>query len=101
MQWGQRWGLTVRRAGTASAISGSSDDAAVGARHHHLPHFHLERFADERLHIARVDRCTGERRITAIKDTAAEKDFRANLCLFLAFQQVRGKLGPGGSRGAG
>ncbi len=113
-------------------------DAAVGARHHRLPRFHLERFANERLQIATVDRRTGQRRITAIKDTAAEKDFytaintegekdsktehllthiegnaarairhilnpafrlfppqpqdRADLCLFLAFQKVRGKL---------
>jgi hypothetical protein len=113
-------------------------DAAVGARHHQLPRFYLERFANERMQIAAVDRRTGERRVTAIKDTAAEKDFytaintegekdgktehllthiegnaarairnilnpvfrlfppqpqdRADLCLFLAFQKVRGKL---------
>jgi hypothetical protein len=99
-----------------------------------LSRFHLERFANERLQIATVDRRTGQRRITAIRDTAAEKDFytaintegekesktehlltgrrglaagehrvqdvpdRAGdvaldvLCLFLAFQKVRGKL---------
>jgi hypothetical protein len=45
-----------------------------------------------RLHIARVDRRTGERRITAIKDTTAEKDFRASLCLGLASRP--GSRGP-------
>jgi hypothetical protein len=113
-------------------------DAAVGARHHHLPRFYLQRFANERMQIAAVERRTRERRLTAIKHTAADKDFytamntegekdgkteqplthiegnaarairnvlsqvfqlfpsqpqdRADLCLFLAFQKVRGKL---------
>ena len=113
-------------------------DASVGARHHHLPRFYQERFANDRQQIASVERRTGARRITAIRDTAAEKDFytavnmdgvkdgktehllthiegnaarairhilnpvfnllppqpqdRADLCLFLAFQKVRGKL---------
>jgi hypothetical protein len=112
-------------------------DASVGARHHRVPRFYLERFANERLQIATVDRRTGERRTAAIRETAAEKDFytaintdgekdgksehllthiegnaarairnilvpafrlfppqpqdRADLCLFLAFQKVRGK----------
>lgn len=50
-------------------------DAVVGARHHHLPRFYLARFANERMRIAAVDRRTGERRVTAIKDTATKKDF--------------------------
>jgi hypothetical protein len=112
-------------------------DASVGARHHRVPKFYLERFANERLQITAVDRRTGARRTAAIKETAAEKDFytaintdgekdgktehllshiegnaarairnilvpafrlfppqpqdRADLCLFLAFQKVRGK----------
>ncbi len=112
-------------------------DASVGARHHRVPRFYLERFANERLQIATMDRRTGERRTAAIRETAAEKDFytaintdgdkdgksehllshiegnaarairnilvpafrlfppqpqdRADLCLFLAFQKVRGK----------
>lgn len=110
---------------------------SVGARHHHEPRFYLERFANDRQQIATVDRRTGARRTTAIRDTATEKDFytavsadgekdgksehllthiednaarairhivnpvfplfppqpqdRADLCLFLAFQKVRGK----------
>jgi hypothetical protein len=113
-------------------------DASIGARHHRLPRFYLERFANEREQVATIDRRTGIRRTTAIKETAAEKDFytaintegekdgktehllshiegnaarairnilspglglfppqpqdRADLCLFLAFQKVRGKL---------
>lgn len=113
-------------------------DVSVGARHHHVPRFYLERFANKRLQITTVDRRTGARRMAAIKETAAEKDFytainaegekdgktehllshiegnaaraiknilnpifplfppqpqdRADLCLFLAFQKVRGKL---------
>jgi hypothetical protein len=36
----------------------------------------LERFADERQRITTIDRRhTGERRTSAIRDTAAEKDF--------------------------
>jgi hypothetical protein len=112
-------------------------DASVGARHHRVPRFYLERFANERFQIATVDRRTGERRTGSIRETAAEKDFytaintdgdkdgksehllshiegnaarairnilvpafrlfppqpqdRADLCLFLAFQKVRGK----------
>lgn len=50
-------------------------DASVGARHHRLPRFYQERFANKRLQIATVDRRTGERRTTQITDTAAEKDF--------------------------
>jgi len=50
-------------------------DASVGARHHRVPRFYLERFANERLQIATVDRRTGERRTAAIRETAAEKDF--------------------------
>ena len=113
-------------------------DASVGARHHRVPRFYLERFANERMQIATVDRRTRARRASAIRETAAEKDFytaintegakdgktehllshiegnaaraiknilnpvfplfpprqqdRADLCLFLAFQKVRGKL---------
>jgi Protein of unknown function (DUF4238) len=113
-------------------------DASVGARHHRVPRFYLERFANERMQITTVDRRTRARRTAAIKETAAEKDFytaintegakdgkseqllshvegnaaraiknilnpvfplfppqpqdRADLCLFLAFQKVRGKL---------
>lgn len=113
-------------------------DACVGARHHRVPRFYLERFANERMQIATVDRRTRARRTAAIRETAAEKDFytaintegakdgktehllshiegnaaraiknilnpvfplfpprpqdRADLCLFLAFQKVRGKL---------
>ena len=109
----------------------------MGARHHRVPRFYLERFANKRLQITTVDRRTGERRTAAIRETAAEKDFytainadgekdgksehllthiegnaarairnilvpafrlfppqpqdRADLCLFLAFQKVRGK----------
>jgi hypothetical protein len=112
-------------------------DASVGARHHRLPRFYQERFANKRLQITTVDRRTGERRTTQITDTAAERDFytainsegkkdgksehllthvegnaarairnitlpafglfppqpqdRADLCLFLGFQKVRGK----------
>lgn len=50
-------------------------DASVGARHHRVPRFYLERFANERLQITTVDRRTGERRTAAIRETAAEKDF--------------------------
>lgn len=50
-------------------------DASVGARHHRVPRFYLERFANERLQIASVDRRTGTRRVTAIKETAVERDF--------------------------
>jgi len=113
-------------------------DASVGARHHRVPRFYLERFANERMQITTVDRRTSARRTAAIRETAAEKDFytaintegekdgktehllshiegnaaraiknilnpvfplfpprpqdRADLCLFLAFQKVRGKL---------
>lgn len=113
-------------------------DPSVGARHHRVPRFYLERFANDRFQIATVDRRTGERRLTAIRETAVEKDFytaintdgkkdgktehllthiegsaarairnilnpvfrlfppqpqdRADLCLFLAFQKVRGRL---------
>jgi Protein of unknown function (DUF4238) len=113
-------------------------DASVGARHHRVPRFYLERFANERMQITTVDRRTHARRTAAIRETAAEKDFytaintegakdgktehllshiegnaaraiknilnpvfplfpprqqdRADLCLFLAFQKVRGKL---------
>jgi hypothetical protein len=103
-----------------------------------VPHFYLARFANDDQRIAMIDRRTGARRVAAVKDTAAEKDFytaintdgekdgkteqllshiegntasairnilnpvfnlfppslddRANLCLFLALQKVRGKL---------
>jgi len=113
-------------------------DVSVGARHHRVPRFYLERFANERMQITTVDRRTRARRTAAIRETAAEKDFytainiegekdgksehllshiegnaaraiknilnpvfplfpplpqdRADLCLFLAFQKVRGKL---------
>ncbi|MGD0378005.1 MAG: DUF4238 domain-containing protein [Streptosporangiaceae bacterium] len=113
-------------------------DASVGARHHRVPRFHLERFANNGLQIATVDRRTGARRVAAIRETAVERDFytaintdgqkdgktehllthiegnaarairnilnpvfrlfppqpqdRADLCLFLAFQKVRGRL---------
>ena len=113
-------------------------DASVGARHHRVPRFYLERFANERMQITTADRRTCARRTAAIRETAAEKDFytaintegekdgktehllshiegnaaraiknilnpvfplfppqpqdRADLCLFLAFQKVRGKL---------
>lgn len=113
-------------------------DASLGARHHRVPRFYLERFANERMQITTVDRRTRARRTAAIRETAAEKDFytainteggkdgksehllshiegnaaraiknilnpvfplfpprpqdRADLCLFLAFQKVRGKL---------
>ena len=50
-------------------------DASVGARHHRVPRFYLERFANERMQIGTVDRRTGVRRTTAIRETAAEKDF--------------------------
>lgn len=113
-------------------------DSSVGARHHRVPRFYLERFANERMQITAVERRTRARRTAAIRETAAEKDFytaintegakdgktehllshiegnaaravknilnpvfplfppqpqdRADLCLFLAFQKVRGKL---------
>jgi hypothetical protein len=50
-------------------------DASVGARHHRVPRFYLERFANERMQIATVDRRTRARRTAAIRETAAEKDF--------------------------
>lgn len=50
-------------------------DASVGARHHRVPRFYLERFANERLQITTVDRHTAERRTASIRETAAEKDF--------------------------
>jgi hypothetical protein len=50
-------------------------DASIGARHHRLPRFYLERFANEREQVATIDPRTGTRRTTAIKETAAEKDF--------------------------
>src|SRR2546430_11171448 len=37
-------------------------DASVGARHHRVPRFYLERFANERMQIATVDRRTRARR---------------------------------------
>ena len=37
--------------------------------------FYLERFANERMQITTVDRRTGTRWTSAIKETAAEKDF--------------------------
>ena len=119
------------------AVSGDPD-ASVGARHHRVPRFYLERFANERMQITTVDRRTRARRTAAIRESEAEKDFyaaintqgakdgktehllshiegnaaraiknilnpvfplfpprpqdRADLCLFLAFQKVRGKL---------
>ena len=51
------------------------DPDSVGARHHRVPRFYLERFANERLQIATVDRRTGARRTASIRETAAEKDF--------------------------
>jgi hypothetical protein len=112
-------------------------NASIGARHHRLPRFYLERFADERRQITTIDRRTGERWTGAITDAAAEKDFytsinldgakdgraeqlltqiegaaaaaighivnpvfslfppqpqdRGALCMFLAFQRVRGR----------
>jgi hypothetical protein len=50
-------------------------DASVGARHHRVPRFYLERFANERMQITTVDRRTRARRTAAIRETAAEKDF--------------------------
>jgi hypothetical protein len=113
-------------------------DASVGACHHRVPRFYLERFANERMQITTVDRRTRAQRTAAIRETAAEKDFytaintegekdgksehllshiegnaaraiknilnpvfplfpprpqdRTDLCLFLAFRKVRGKL---------
>jgi hypothetical protein len=46
-------------------------DASIGARHHRLPRFYLERFANEREQVATIDPRTGTRRTTAIKETAA------------------------------
>jgi Protein of unknown function (DUF4238) len=112
-------------------------DASVGARHHRVPRFYLERFANQQGQITTVDRRTGARWTASIDATAAEKDFytvintdgekdgktehllshiegnaarairniqapafrlfppqpqdREDLCLFLAFQKVRGK----------
>ncbi len=40
-----------------------------------MPRFYLERFANERMQIATVDRRTRARRASAIRETAAEKDF--------------------------
>jgi hypothetical protein len=49
-------------------------DVHVGTRHHLVPRFYLERFArGDR--VAVVNPRTGARRVTPIKDTAAEKDF--------------------------
>ena len=56
------------------AVSGDPD-ASVGARHHRVPRFYLERFANERMQITTVDRRTRARRTAAIRETAAEKDF--------------------------
>jgi hypothetical protein len=50
-------------------------DASVGAHHHRVPRFYLDRFANERSQIAPVDRRTGGRRTASITETAAEKDF--------------------------
>ena len=120
------------------AVAGGPGCERRRARHHRVPRFYLERFANERMQITTVDRRTRARRTAAIKETAAEKDFytaintegakdgkseqllshvegnaaraiknilnpvfplfppqpqdRADLCLFLAFQKVRGKL---------
>ncbi|MEU2348796.1 DUF4238 domain-containing protein [Modestobacter sp. NPDC049651] len=46
----------------------------VGARHHLVPRFYLERFADND-RIAVVNRHTRARRVAMIRDTAAERDF--------------------------
>jgi hypothetical protein len=48
-------------------------DAGVGARHHRVPRFYLERFANERMQITTVDRRTRTRWTSAIKETAAER----------------------------
>jgi hypothetical protein len=108
----------------------------LGARHHYVPRFYLEGFANERGMITTVNRRTGQRHTSPTADTGAERDFntavnidgeldakseqllgyiedkatrpirnllsvfapfppsardRGELCLFLAFQLVRGR----------
>jgi hypothetical protein len=47
----------------------------ASARHHRVPRFYLERFANERMQITTVDRRTRAQQTAAIRETAAEKDF--------------------------
>ncbi|MEV6526001.1 DUF4238 domain-containing protein [Longispora sp. NPDC051575] len=79
-------------------LAGDPDDK-VGSRHHIVPKFYLERWADARHKIVVVQKSSGKRHQTAAKDAGAERDFYTHVAHDGEFhahtEQLLGKIEDG------